>query len=238
MACVTDEEAKKLNKTAHDLRLDVLVEVHDEAELQRALELETQLLGINNRDLRSFETKLETCERLAEKFPPDRIVVAESGIATMTTACACTSPASTLSRRRKPDAAERRDGGDAGSALRRERRALTRRRAKRTADDEQAHPSRRSRRSPYGRCLRETGDRSSRARRGPRGHAPETLALALSGNAKKGDVFAAARIAGIMAAKKTADLIPLCHPLALTKVRSMSSPTLPCLACAFLPRRR
>ncbi len=46
----------------------------------------------------------------------------------------------------------------------------------------------------------------------------ETLALAVSGNAKKGDVFAAARIAGIMAAKKTADLIPLCHPLALTKV--------------------
>jgi len=46
----------------------------------------------------------------------------------------------------------------------------------------------------------------------------ETLDLALAGNAKKGDVFAAARIAGIMAAKKTADLIPLCHPLALTKV--------------------
>lgn len=46
----------------------------------------------------------------------------------------------------------------------------------------------------------------------------ETLELALSGNAKKGDVFAAARIAGIMAAKKTADLIPLCHPLALSKV--------------------
>lgn len=47
---------------------------------------------------------------------------------------------------------------------------------------------------------------------------PVTLELALSGNAKKGDVFAAARIAGIMAAKKTHDLIPLCHPLALTKV--------------------
>jgi cyclic pyranopterin phosphate synthase len=46
----------------------------------------------------------------------------------------------------------------------------------------------------------------------------ETLQVALSGNAKKGDVFAAARIAGIMAAKKTADLIPLCHPLALTSV--------------------
>lgn len=48
--------------------------------------------------------------------------------------------------------------------------------------------------------------------------AKETLDLALSGNAKKGDVFAAARIAGIMAAKKTADLIPLCHPLALSKI--------------------
>jgi cyclic pyranopterin monophosphate synthase len=46
----------------------------------------------------------------------------------------------------------------------------------------------------------------------------ETLHLALSGNAKKGDIFAAARIAGIMAAKKTADLIPLCHPLALTNI--------------------
>ena len=57
----------------------------------------------------------------------------------------------------------------------------------------------------------------------------ETLALALSGNAKKGDVFAAARIAGIMAAKKTADLIPLCHPLALTKVtiEVESDPALP-----------
>ena len=48
--------------------------------------------------------------------------------------------------------------------------------------------------------------------------ARETLALCVSGNAKKGDVFAAARIAGIMAAKKTSELIPLCHPIALTKV--------------------
>jgi cyclic pyranopterin phosphate synthase len=58
---------------------------------------------------------------------------------------------------------------------------------------------------------------------------PETLERALSGNAKKGDVFAAARIAGIMAAKKTADLIPLCHPLALTNVsvEVKPDPTLP-----------
>ncbi len=80
MACVSDEEAKRLNKTAHDLRLDVLVEAHDEEELDRALELETRLVGINNRDLRDFATKLEICERLAEKIPADRIVVAESGI--------------------------------------------------------------------------------------------------------------------------------------------------------------
>ncbi len=82
MACVTDEEAKRLNKTAHDLALDVLVEAHDAEELDRALELETRLVGINNRDLRSFETRLEICEHLAGKIPADRIIVAESGITT------------------------------------------------------------------------------------------------------------------------------------------------------------
>ncbi|MGB8278511.1 MAG: indole-3-glycerol phosphate synthase TrpC [Methylovirgula sp.] len=82
MACVSDAEAKALNKTAHDLALDVLVEVHDENELARALELEPRLIGINNRDLHTFETKLETSEQLAEKIPRDRIMVSESGIAT------------------------------------------------------------------------------------------------------------------------------------------------------------
>jgi indole-3-glycerol phosphate synthase len=82
MACVNDREARELNKTAHDLSLDVLVEAHDETELNRALELETRLVGINNRDLRTFETKLETSEQLAEKIPADRIIVSESGIVT------------------------------------------------------------------------------------------------------------------------------------------------------------
>jgi indole-3-glycerol phosphate synthase len=82
MACVNDREARELNKTAHDLSLDVLVEAHDEIELNRALELETKLVGINNRDLRTFETRLETSEQLAEKIPADRIIVSESGIAT------------------------------------------------------------------------------------------------------------------------------------------------------------
>ena len=82
MAAVNDDEARELNKAAHDLSLDVLVEVHDDQELERALELETRLVGINNRDLRTFETKLETSERLAEKIPGDRIIVSESGIFT------------------------------------------------------------------------------------------------------------------------------------------------------------
>jgi len=82
MACVSDAEASALTRAAHDLSIDILVEVHEEAELARALSLETRLIGVNNRDLRTFKTSIEVCERLAEKIPPDRIVVAESGIAT------------------------------------------------------------------------------------------------------------------------------------------------------------
>jgi indole-3-glycerol phosphate synthase len=81
MAAVDDETAKTLNKTAHDLGLDVLIETHNEAELKRALSLESRLIGINNRDLRTFTTSLEVCERLKPLAPPGRIVVAESGIA-------------------------------------------------------------------------------------------------------------------------------------------------------------
>ncbi len=82
MACVTDEEASGLSRAAHDLAMDILVEVHDDAELARALPLETRLVGINNRDLRTFKVSLDVCERLAPKIPPDRLVVGESGVAT------------------------------------------------------------------------------------------------------------------------------------------------------------
>ena len=82
MAAVTDQEAKALNTTAHDLRMDVLVEVHDERELERALGLETRLIGVNNRNLHDFKVSLETSERLAEHVPKDKILVSESGITT------------------------------------------------------------------------------------------------------------------------------------------------------------
>jgi len=80
MAAVDDETAKTLNKAAHDLGLDVLIETHDEEELKRALTLEGRLIGVNNRDLRTFATSLEVCERLRPSIPPGKIVVAESGI--------------------------------------------------------------------------------------------------------------------------------------------------------------
>jgi indole-3-glycerol phosphate synthase len=80
MAAVTDEEATALVETAHGLGMDVLVEAYDEAELARALPLRARLVGINNRDLRTFSISLSTTERLAPLIPKDRVVVGESGI--------------------------------------------------------------------------------------------------------------------------------------------------------------
>ncbi len=82
MACLSDAEAATLEATAEALGMDVLVEVHDGAELDRALRLRTPLLGINNRNLKTLKTDLATTERLAARVGPERFVVAESGIRT------------------------------------------------------------------------------------------------------------------------------------------------------------
>jgi len=82
MAAVDDAAARDLEDAAESFGMDVLIEVHDEAELTRALRLRSRLIGINNRDLKTFKTTLATSERLAPVIPRERIVVGESGINT------------------------------------------------------------------------------------------------------------------------------------------------------------
>lgn len=82
MAGVDDVAAKSIEDSALSLNMDVLVEVHNETELDRALRLSSRLIGINNRDLHTFKTTLEVTERLAPKVPRDRVIVAESGLNT------------------------------------------------------------------------------------------------------------------------------------------------------------
>ncbi|MDA7946632.1 MAG: indole-3-glycerol phosphate synthase TrpC [Hyphomicrobiaceae bacterium] len=82
MASVSDDQAGELLDVARDWGMDALVEVHNDSELERALKLDGGLLGINNRDLNTFETTLDTTKRLTANVPDGRIVVSESGIFT------------------------------------------------------------------------------------------------------------------------------------------------------------
>ncbi len=79
-ACLDDVQLRDFEAIAHGLFMSVLVEVHDEAELDRALALRTSLIGINNRNLRSFEVSLDTTLALLPRVPADRLLITESGI--------------------------------------------------------------------------------------------------------------------------------------------------------------
>jgi indole-3-glycerol phosphate synthase len=205
MAALSDVAAGELAAAAAELGLDVLAEIHDGGELDRALRLPARLIGINNRNLKTLETDLRTAETLAPEVPADRIVVAESGI------------------RRSADLDRLAAAGArcflVGETLMREPdvTAATRRLLGFLADPGFTHLDAEGRAR-----MVDISDKQETERVAIAGARvvmrPETLERIRSGDVAKGDVLAVARLAGIMAAKRTAELIPLCHPLSLTSV--------------------
>ena len=82
VACLDDAQLQEFEAIARSLDMAVLVEVHDQAEMERALRLKTPLIGVNNRNLKTFEVSLDTTLQLRAMVPPERIVITESGIST------------------------------------------------------------------------------------------------------------------------------------------------------------
>jgi indole-3-glycerol phosphate synthase len=202
MAALEDGAARELAIAAAELGLDVLVEVHDRAELDRALRLNTRLIGINNRDLKTLKVDLRTAENLAPLVPPGRVIVGESGLnepadldRLAAAGARCFLVGESLMR-----------AGDVAAATRR---------LLRLPDFSHVDSDGRAR-------MVDVSDKDETDRVAVACARvimrPETLARIQAGEIAKGDVLATARLAGIMAAKRTAELIPLCHPLALTSV--------------------
>jgi len=82
MASVSDSQAQELEAAATHWGMDALIEVHDAAELERALTLDSRMIGINNRDLNTFVTSLDVTKQLVRRIPGDRMVISESGLNT------------------------------------------------------------------------------------------------------------------------------------------------------------
>jgi len=82
LATVSDEQANELEAAAQEWGMDALLEVHNAAELDRASRLSSRMIGINNRDLKTFETSLDTTRNLSKLVPADRLIVSESGLST------------------------------------------------------------------------------------------------------------------------------------------------------------
>lgn len=80
LAALTDDEARHLEQVAVSLDLDVLIEVHERAELDRAMSLQSRLIGVNNRNLKTLQTNVATCLDLSAQLPPDRFLIGESGL--------------------------------------------------------------------------------------------------------------------------------------------------------------
>jgi indole-3-glycerol phosphate synthase len=202
VAALDDGTAREVLAAAHEFGLDVLVEVHSRAELDRALRFDARLIGVNNRNLKTLTVDLNTTVELSPLVPADRIVVAESGIYEP----ADLDRLATVGARAFLVGESLMRAGDVAAATRRLLRLpdLTH-----TDLDGRAH-------------MVDVSDKSETDRVAVAGARvsmkPETLARIQAGEVGKGDVLAVARLAGIMAAKRTAELIPLCHPLALTSV--------------------
>jgi indole-3-glycerol phosphate synthase len=202
LAALSDQMAHELAAAAAEFGLDVLAEVHDAGELERALRLGVRLIGINNRNLKTLAVDLGTTEKLAPAVPPGRIIVAESGI-------------------RGPDDLDRLAAAGVqcflvGEMLMREPdvTAATRRLIDRPG---LTHLDAQGRARMVDVAAKDETRRVAIA--GARVvMRPATMARIRAGEIAKGDVLAVARLAGIMAAKRTSELIPLCHPLALTSV--------------------
>ncbi|NBO20749.1 MAG: cyclic pyranopterin monophosphate synthase MoaC [Rhodobacteraceae bacterium] len=203
MASLSDAQAAELEQTAFSLGMDVLIEVHDRDELDRAARLKSPLIGINNRNLHSFDVTLDTTRDLVRRAPEDRLIVSESGLFTPDDladmaryGARCFLIGESLMRQADVAAATRAILANPGPLSHLD-------------DHGQAHMVDVS--------AKPVTDRMALAE-GFVVMQPDTLALVLQGTAKKGDVLGIARLAGIMGAKRTSDLIPLCHPLPITKV--------------------